>query len=689
MLGAIGTPNCTTTPNTCTATVSYTPAANQNGADSFTFKANDGTVDSNTATVAIDITAVNDPPSFTKGADQTVLEDSGRTDGQRLGDRDQRRPARRVGPDRLLHDHEQHEHGLFSAAPAVAPDGTLTYTLAANAFGTAAITLKAVDNGTPPAESATQTFNITVTSVNDAPSFTKGANQTVAEDAAAQTVNGWATAISTGPANESGQTVSFVVTGNTNAALFSAGPAVSATGNLTYTPAANRHGTATITLKITDDGGTANGGQNESATQTFDITVTAVNDAPTSPGQNYGANSLQANMQRSIAAGAGLLAGAADAADVAGNAGWTPTFTVGTVNGVAPVAGTITTTIAGVGTVVATASTGAFTIDPAPGVTGNVSFNYTVCDNGEGPPASQCSAAATASFNIAGPVIWFVNPAAGSNGSGTLSSPFNVLASADAVDAANHRVFVYSGTTTTGLTLNSGEWLDRPRRQARSTRSSGSRHPPGTIGRPTMGTRTTTIGGTVTLATNARLQGLTISTATSAGLVGSGAITGINVTETSITTTTGTALNLNNATGAYTLTSITTNGAANAILLDTLGTSTVNVNGGTIANASARGVDINSGSGNVTIGASLTTSGAAARSVEVTNRTGGTVDINGVVTESSQGINLSTNGTGLVRFDGGVIASTGANTAFNATVSGNVAVTGAGPTRSPRRPARP
>src|SRR5207247_6564482 len=40
----------------------YTPAANYNGSDSFTFKANDGTVDSNVATVSLTITPVNDPP---------------------------------------------------------------------------------------------------------------------------------------------------------------------------------------------------------------------------------------------------------------------------------------------------------------------------------------------------------------------------------------------------------------------------------------------------------------------------------------------------------------------------------------------------------------------------------------------------------------------------------------------------
>src|SRR2546425_88550 len=42
--------------------LTYTPAANYNGPDSFTFKANDGTVDSSAATVSITVTAVNDPP---------------------------------------------------------------------------------------------------------------------------------------------------------------------------------------------------------------------------------------------------------------------------------------------------------------------------------------------------------------------------------------------------------------------------------------------------------------------------------------------------------------------------------------------------------------------------------------------------------------------------------------------------
>jgi hypothetical protein len=41
---------------------SYTPAANFNGNDTFTYKANDGTLDSNVVTVDLTVNAVNDPP---------------------------------------------------------------------------------------------------------------------------------------------------------------------------------------------------------------------------------------------------------------------------------------------------------------------------------------------------------------------------------------------------------------------------------------------------------------------------------------------------------------------------------------------------------------------------------------------------------------------------------------------------
>ena len=42
--------------------LTYNPKANYSGSDSFTFKANDGKADSNTATVSISVASVNDKP---------------------------------------------------------------------------------------------------------------------------------------------------------------------------------------------------------------------------------------------------------------------------------------------------------------------------------------------------------------------------------------------------------------------------------------------------------------------------------------------------------------------------------------------------------------------------------------------------------------------------------------------------
>lgn len=155
-------------------------------------------------------------------------------------------------------------------------NGSFTYTPTANYNGSDSFTFKANDGS---ADSNVATFNITVTAVNDEPSFTKGANQTVSEDAAAQTVTGWATAISAGPADESSQVLTFHAT-NDNNGLFSSQPTVAANGTLTYTPAVNANGSATVSVFLTDNGGVANGGDDTSPTQTFTITVNAVNDAP-------------------------------------------------------------------------------------------------------------------------------------------------------------------------------------------------------------------------------------------------------------------------------------------------------------------------------------------------------------------------------------------------------------------------
>jgi Ca2+-binding RTX toxin-like protein len=55
--------------------LTYTPNANFSGSDSFTFKVNDGTADSNIATVSITVTPVNDAPTIAVAAGGQCLAD--------------------------------------------------------------------------------------------------------------------------------------------------------------------------------------------------------------------------------------------------------------------------------------------------------------------------------------------------------------------------------------------------------------------------------------------------------------------------------------------------------------------------------------------------------------------------------------------------------------------------------------
>jgi hypothetical protein len=187
---------------------------------------------------------------------------------------------------------------LNNAGAGVLSAGTLTYTITGTKADVntalAAVTYDSapdfngptsvgvtIDDGAsgPQGTNPTGTVNINVNVVNDAPSFTKGADEVVLEDSGAHTVNNFATAISRGPADEAGQTVNFLVS-NDNNALFSAGPAIDASGNLTYTLAANANGSAIVSVQIHDNGGTANGGSDTSVAQQFTITAGPVNDAP-------------------------------------------------------------------------------------------------------------------------------------------------------------------------------------------------------------------------------------------------------------------------------------------------------------------------------------------------------------------------------------------------------------------------
>jgi hypothetical protein len=147
-------------------------------------------------------------------------------------------------------------------------DGSFSYRSVADYNGGDSFTYTATDAG--GTSSAVQ-VSITVDPVNDAPSFTKGGDQTIGVGAGAQSVDNWATNISAGPADESSQTVSFLLQ-NDNSSLFTGQPAIDNTGKLTYTPGTSA-GSAIVTAQAQDTGGTDRSGHDTSAGQTFTITV--------------------------------------------------------------------------------------------------------------------------------------------------------------------------------------------------------------------------------------------------------------------------------------------------------------------------------------------------------------------------------------------------------------------------------
>ena len=143
--------------------LTYTPEADWNGTDYLTYRAFDGSRYSVPATVAIAVTSVNEPPSFTAGPDITVAEDSGAYSAPWA-------TAVSPGPreaEAVSFTVSTTNTALFSVQPAVGAAGSLSFTPATNQNGSVFATVTARDAYGLTSDPAT--VAITVTSVNDAP----------------------------------------------------------------------------------------------------------------------------------------------------------------------------------------------------------------------------------------------------------------------------------------------------------------------------------------------------------------------------------------------------------------------------------------------------------------------------------------------------------------------------------------
>jgi hypothetical protein len=170
----------------------------------------------------------------------------------------------------------------FASPPAIDPSGNLRFAAAAESFGTATIEVRLCDDGGTAnggvAVSTPRSFTLSVLAVNDAPSFTAADPAPVPASFGPVTLPNWATG-STGPANESAQTLSYEVVAVSDPTQFAFGPAVTPDGTLRYTPATTAFGTTTVSIRVRDSGGTSAGGVDVSAAQTFSFTISPVVDA--------------------------------------------------------------------------------------------------------------------------------------------------------------------------------------------------------------------------------------------------------------------------------------------------------------------------------------------------------------------------------------------------------------------------
>ncbi len=247
-------------------TFTYTPAANYNGSDTFTYHANDGTGNSNIATVTITVSPVNDAPVAVNDA-YTTNEDT---------------PLTVILANSVLANDTDTEGNALTAVLNVGPangtltlnaNGTFTYTPAANYNGSDTFTYHAND-GTDNSNIVTVT--IIINDINDAPVAANDA-YTTNED----------TPLTVVLAN--GVLVNDTDTeGNALTAVLDAGPAngtltLNANGTFTYTPASNYNGNDTFTYHANDGTGNSN-------IATVTISVSPVNDAPVAANDAYATN---------------------------------------------------------------------------------------------------------------------------------------------------------------------------------------------------------------------------------------------------------------------------------------------------------------------------------------------------------------------------------------------------------------
>ena len=239
----------------------YTPNANFNGTDSFTYTASDGAAASNVATVTMTVTSVNDAPVAVNDSATTaentavtiaVLSNDTDADGGTLSVASVTTPA----------------HGTA----AINAGGTITYSPAANYSGGDSFSYTISDG---QGGSATATVSVTVTNVNNAPVAVNDSATTLEDEAVT-------IAVLANDTDADGGTLNAVLVSGPATARWSLNP----DGSFRYTPAANFNGADSFRYKASD-------GAADSNVATVTVVIEAVNDEPVAGNNSYSTNEDQ------------------------------------------------------------------------------------------------------------------------------------------------------------------------------------------------------------------------------------------------------------------------------------------------------------------------------------------------------------------------------------------------------------
>jgi len=218
-----------------------------------------GTVFSDWATLTV--TAVDDTPTISKISAQTTPEDTATGPiAFTVGD------VETAATSLTVTATSSNQALVAAAGIALGGNGsnrTITLTPVANASGTSTITVTVAD-GTGGL-TATRSFVLTVTAVDDTPTISEISAQTTPEDTATGPI-----AFTVGDVETAATSLTVTATSSNQALVAAAGIALGGSGSnrtITLTPVANASGTSTITVTVADGTGGL------TATRSFVLTV--------------------------------------------------------------------------------------------------------------------------------------------------------------------------------------------------------------------------------------------------------------------------------------------------------------------------------------------------------------------------------------------------------------------------------